>query len=153
MMTVYLAGPITGHAAEEISSWRASVRERFRKLDFLDPALSVFDATEAFEKSDTESETLARLDHGRHVLDRDKTLIERSDLVLANFLGVKNRVSIGTVGELFWANSLNKRVIIIREKAGNIHDHAMLNAIASRICHSLEEGFEALEEMLKSRAR
>jgi len=33
-----------------------------------------------------------------------------------------------------------------REKVGNVHDHAMLNAMASCISHTLDDGFTAVAE-------
>jgi hypothetical protein len=147
-MRVYLAGPITGHPTEEVKNWRNFVREQVQVAEFIDPALLPFDATDAYKARETASKALRRLNHGRLVLTRNRILIENSDIIFANFLGAKHRVSIGVVGELFWANSFNKPIIIIREKRSNIHDHAMLNAMASRICYSLEEGCELLGEML-----
>jgi len=147
-MKVYLTGPITGHPAEEITDWRIHVRKQFQVVEFVDPTLFAFDATDAFKTPETPSKALRRLNHGRLVIDRNRMLIKNSDLIFANFLGTTRRVSIGAIGELFWANSFNKPIIITREKFGNIHDHAMLNAIASRICYSLEEGCKVLGEML-----
>jgi len=67
--------------------------------------------------------------------------------VLANFLR-SDRASIGSIGELFWANALRIPIVIVREQSGNVHDHAMLNAIASVVTSSLEDGCEAALNIL-----
>jgi hypothetical protein len=146
-MQVYLVGPITGKSRKQIADWRLSVRQLCPGIEFVDPALAPFDATKAYLKHETSSQALERLNHGRLVLDRNKLLIKNSDLVLANFLGA-DRASIGSIGELFWANAFSKPIIVVRERTGNVHDHAMLNSIASRVCFSLEEGCEAVRAIL-----
>jgi hypothetical protein len=90
----------------------------------------------------------AALTIGVSFLIKTKFLSTNSDLILANLLGATHRVSTGVVGELLWANSFDKPVIIIRETFGNVHDHAMLYVIAGHICYSLEERREALGAML-----
>jgi hypothetical protein len=74
--------------------------------DFVDPSLEHSDATNAYKKKENDSEALRRLSHGRFVIDRNKLLIKSADLVFANFLDANDRASIGSVGELFFANAL-----------------------------------------------
>jgi hypothetical protein len=85
--------------------------------------------------------------HGRLVVDRNKHLIQSSDVVLVNFLSAE-RASIGSIGELFWANAFRVPIVVVRELTGNVHDHAMVNAIASVVTHSLEDGCTAVMNML-----
>jgi len=152
-MRVYLAGPITGHSPGDIANWRETVRAECKDVDFVDPALAAYDAGNSYSKPETGAEALRRLNHGRFVLDRNKLLIKNCDLIFANVLGGNDRVSIGTVGELFLAYSYGKSVIVVREQSENIHDHAMLNAIASTVCFSLEEGCEVLRSFDHLRRR
>jgi nucleoside 2-deoxyribosyltransferase len=90
---------------------------------------------------------MGRLRHGRFIVHRNKNLIRTCDVVLANFLGAKARVSIGSVGELHRADAFGKPIILVRDKHGNIHDHAMLNAIASEICPDLETACGVIAKM------
>jgi len=143
-MRAYLTGPITGKSSAEIVDWRKFLREQCQDIEFVDPTLADVNAEDSYVKHETASEALQRLNYGRLVIDRNRTLIKSCDLVLANFLTAANRASIGSVGELFLANAFGKPVIIVRQQFGNIHDHAMLNAIASRVCFSLEAGCETL---------
>ena len=78
---------------------------------------------------------------------RNVVLVRSCDVVLANFLGAGSKASIGSIGEIYWAEEFGKPVFIVRERFGNVHDHAMLNAIASRVVYALEDGFKLIEEL------
>jgi nucleoside 2-deoxyribosyltransferase len=143
-MRVYLVGPITGQSTEQIANWRSALHKMCPQFEFIDPSSTNADRDNAYELQETSSEALRRLHHGRFIVDRNRALIRRSDVVLANFSTTPDRASIGSIGELFWANSFGKPIIIVRQKHKNIHDHAMLNAIASRVCYSLEESLDVL---------
>lgn len=145
-MRIYLVGPLTGRSKDGIDDWRAVVKSSMTDADFIDPASFEVDTKEAFLTPERPKQALQRIEHGRLVVERNKLLIKSTDLVLANFIGAGLKASIGSIGELFLANAYGKPVVILREKVGNVHDHAMLNAIASRVCFSLEEGLVALKE-------
>jgi nucleoside 2-deoxyribosyltransferase len=146
-MKVYLVGPVTGRSERNIRDWRDTIKEMAPGLVFVDPASMPVDSRISFKLKERPLEAMRRLEHGRYVLDRNKHLLKASDVVLANFLGSVERASIGSVGELFWANALGKPIVVVREASGNVHDHAMINGIASRICGTLAEGCVALQEM------
>lgn len=149
-MKVYLSGPMTGSTAEGIVGWRDRVLELLpRHVEIFDPALARCDSTSAYIQRESPAEELMRLRHGLLVIDRNKHLIQSSDVVLANFLQAR-RASIGSIGELFWANAFRVPIIIVRERTGNVHDHAMLNGIASIITHTLEDGCKAVLSMLQT---
>lgn len=152
-MRIYLSGPISGASGEEIADWRKRAGAMFPAgLDVYDPASLPHDAELASNVPETPSAALARLMHGRLVVDRNKHIIQSSDVVLANFLH-SERASIGSIGELFWANAFRIPIVIVREQSGNVHDHAMLNAIASVVTSSLEGGCEAALNILGTDAR
>src|SRR5690349_12635769 len=130
-MKVYLTGPITGAADGVICSWRDAVRKKLSpEIELVDPASAPYDSSLAYQRPEKAPAAVKRLMHGRFVVDRNKHLIRSCDVVFANFIGAE-RASIGSVGELFWADAFGKPIVIVREKTGNVHDHAMLNAIAS----------------------
>jgi hypothetical protein len=152
-MKLYLSGPISGVPCEEIADWRKRATAMLpAKVHVYDPASSPYDADLASDTPETPSAALARLMHGRLVVDRNKHMIQSSDVVLANFLH-SDRASIGSIGELFWANAFRVPIVIVREESGNVHDHAMLNAIASAVTSSLEDGCEAALNILGTKAR
>jgi hypothetical protein len=152
-MKVYLSGPISGSLEGAIVGWRQRVVELLpQDVDLIDPAASPYDASSAYLVPETDSEKLGRLMHGRLVIDRNKHLIQSSDVVLANFLYAE-RASIGSIGELFWANAFRVPIVVVRETVGNVHDHAMLNAVASVVTHSLEDGCAAIMNMMRTEVR
>jgi len=121
-------------------------------VEVYDPAALFYDAASAYDTAESPPNALARLMHGRLVVDRNKHVIQSSDVVLANFLH-SDHPSIGSIGELFWANAFRIPIVIVREGSGNVHDHAMLNAIASVVVSTLEEGCEAALNILGTGAR
>lgn len=145
---IYLAGPISGISPEAATNWREYVAKRVgAEVSVLDPTRDTPDyALPVSGDRDPESE-LARGRHGRITVARDRMDVMSCDIVLANLLG-SNQVSIGTVGEIFWADLLRKPVLIVREVFGNPHDHDMLNAIAAAVYSSLEEAIARINRML-----
>ena len=63
------------------------------------------DSTVRNQNPSTRILTIDRLRHGKQTVTRNRFDIDRSDLVLACFLRVKS-ISIGAVGEVFWADAL-----------------------------------------------
>jgi nucleoside 2-deoxyribosyltransferase len=148
-MRVYLSGPITGLKKSNIEGWRQRVSSLLPPgVQIIDPARSDYNEAIAFQKHENISDAMERLRHGRFIVDRNKNLIRNCDVVLANFLGVKTRVSIGSVGELHWADAFGIPIVVVRDKHGNVHDHAMLNAIASEICFDLDAACQTIAKMV-----
>jgi nucleoside 2-deoxyribosyltransferase len=151
-MKVYLTGPITGSADPNICGWRDVVRDRLAPfVEVIDPAAAPYDSIPAYRRTEKSAAAIKRLMHGRFVVDRNRNLIRSCDIVLANFLTAE-QASIGSVGELFWADAFGKLIVIIREKAGNVHDHAMLNAIASATVSTIDDGCKAVLNILGTQA-
>jgi hypothetical protein len=115
--------------------------------DVVDPSVSSYDAIPAFGLKERPRRAMERLRHGLYVTHRNKNLISNCDILLANFLGAGSKASIGSIGEIFWADALGKLIIIVREPTGNVHDHAMLNAIAGRVCHDLDDALGKIREL------
>jgi nucleoside 2-deoxyribosyltransferase len=145
---VYLSGPITGCSPAFFFDWRKHVARKLAAgISAIDPTRDAADTTLVSEKVLSDSERLANLLHGREILDRNRADLQRCDLLLVNLLGAP-RVSIGSVGEIFWANAFGKPVIVVREENLSIHDHAILNAIATCVFHDLEKAIEKTNSML-----
>ena len=147
-MRVYLSGPMTGYIDVEIASWREIATQQLQSFaEIIDPAVYNYDAEPAFELPKFAERDLQRVYHGSFVVKRNKKLIHSCDVVLANLSGANGKASIGSIGELFWADAFDKPIVIVREANGNVHDHAMLNAIAAVVCHSLEDAISAISEL------
>ena len=114
----------------------------------IDPTRAAFDTTRQSDSSATRPLTVERLLHGKHTVARDRFDIRCTDIVLACFLGAK-AVSIGAVGEIFWADALGKPVIIVREQ-DNIHNHDMLNEVAGWIFEDLHQAIEQVRTLISA---
>ena len=79
----------------------------------------------------------------RGIFARDSWDTRRCDALLVNVLGA-DRVSIGTVMEIAWANAWNKPIVLVMEKEGNIHEHAMLREACPFRVETLQEGIDVL---------
>ncbi|GAB3027465.1 nucleoside 2-deoxyribosyltransferase [Spirosoma pulveris] len=136
---VYLCGPITGTLNGTASTWRNDVKSLLApNINCIDPMRYKPDLIRQADSAYSIESELRRLNHGKEVLSRDRMDVSRCDVVLANFNG-SEKVSIGSVGEIFWADAFRKPVIVVRELAGNEHDHDMINSIASFICRDIFE--------------
>jgi nucleoside 2-deoxyribosyltransferase len=143
---VYLAGPITGTIVEQAQDWRAICRETLApKIEVLSPVRQPFETLD--ERAELSSEQrLHMMRHGRSVATRDRFDVMRCDLVIANLIGTTN-VSIGAVGEIFWADAYRKPVIMVREHK-NVHTHAMLDALVGWIFDDIHQALETARMLL-----
>jgi hypothetical protein len=145
--TVFLCGPISGLTIPKASAWRRHVIELLDgQVNLIDPMRDSPDATVRNQAPATRVLTTDRLAHGKQTVTRNRFDIGRSDLVLACFLGVRS-VSIGAVGEIFWADAMRKPVIVVREE-DNPHNHDMLNEIAAWIFDDLDVALEQVKKIL-----
>lgn len=145
---VYLAGPISG------LSYAGSVDWRQQAIDELSP--DIIGLSPMRRKQYLASETTIGDSHENHVLScsrgittRDQFDCTRSDAVLVNLLG-SQRVSIGTVMEIAWADANRIPVILVMEETGNIHDHAMIRECIGFRVSTLEQGIGVAKALLSS---
>jgi hypothetical protein len=147
--TVYLCGPITGISTPKAIAWRRKVIDALENhARIIDPTRDSPNPTRQSDEAEARPLTTARLLHGKRTVARDRFDLQRSDLVLACFLGAK-AVSIGAVGEIFWADAFRKPVIIVREE-NNVHNHDMLNDLAGWIFDDLDAAVEQIKRLLHS---
>jgi hypothetical protein len=147
MKRVYLAGPITGLSFEGCTDWREyAIKELatagitglspMRSKDYLKSENIVGDSYE---------DTV--LSCSRGITTRDRWDTTRCDLILVNFLGAE-KVSIGTVMEIAWADLVRTPSIIVMEPEGNAHDHAMIRECTGFRVETLEAGLEVAKAIL-----
>ena len=137
---LYAAGPIRGVSYDECTDWRKYVAKRLPKYIKL---LSPMRAKEylAHEKSIAFSYEDKPLSSSRGIVCRDRFDVQRCDAILVNLLGAK-KVSIGSVGEIFWADVWRKPIILVIEKRGNVHEHAMVRELSGFIVDNLDEAIK-----------
>lgn len=137
MFHVYLAGPITGLSFDNCINWR----EWFiRGLPSQIVGLSPLRGKDYLEGEEEVKHQYADwvLSTERGLTTRDYNDVKRSELIVANLFGAKT-VSIGTVMEIAWARAMQKPVILIMEKEGNLHDHPMIRDSVGYRVETLDE--------------
>ena len=146
MDSVYLAGPISGCSYEGCTSWRAYVKEEL----LLAGIRSVSPMRGKEELADIK-ELDAVAYEGPLVCPKGITTRDRWDathcpLLFVNLLGAE-RVSIGTVMEIAWADLLRTPIVLVMEP-GNPHEHCILNEVIGFRTSTLDRGIEITKHIL-----
>lgn len=149
---VYLAGPITGLNYAGATDWReAAIADLhywgikglspMRGKDYLKHVPQIFTPDgDAYGH-------LSVLSTNRGITTRDRWDATRCDALLVNLLGAE-KVSIGTVMEIAWADLSRIPIVCAMEPYGNPHDHGMVTeAIGFRV-PTLEEALHVVKAML-----
>ena len=152
MKTVYLSGPITGCTYEGCTDWRSYVQIALAQSNIL--AISPMRAKDYLQQLDGPISG-----HGREyshmgvfstpaaVVTRDRFDTQRADMILMNLLGA-DRVSVGTMIELGWADAARVPVVGIIEPQHNIHDHMFVNQLIGFRVATLDEGLHVVRATL-----
>jgi nucleoside 2-deoxyribosyltransferase len=152
---VYLAGPITGLDYAGCTNWRNMAvatlafagikglspmrwKEYLREQGIL-PALR--NAQEDYEYA-----KYGVMSTSRGIMTRDRFDATRCDVLLVNLLGAE-KVSVGTVMEIAWADLKRTPIVAVME-AGNVHEHGMVNEAIGFRCDTLEEGLNIVKGIL-----
>lgn len=140
MPIVYAAGPISGLTSTQACRWRRKLAQELRRRSSGVQVLSPMRGKERLFQGPINDQSVRSLvgdyerliTSDRGITARDRYDIQRCDVVFMNLLGA-DHVSIGTMIELGWADSLRKPVVVLMEKKNNPHDHPMLRDIACYI--------------------
>jgi len=81
------------------------------------------------------------------VVTRDRFDTQRVDVVLMNLLGA-DRVSVGTMVELGWADAARVPVVGVMETEGNIHDHMFVHGLTGFKTQTLDEALTIVKAIL-----
>lgn len=147
MPDVYLAGPITGLSYDNGQSWREFATEQLSQSGIT--AWSPLRAKEylrAYGKMEAQGYFDKVLSNARGITTRDRWDCQRVDIVLANLVGAE-RVSIGTVIELGWADAVRTPIVLVMEDEGNLHDHAMVRELAGFVVPTLEQALDVVRAL------
>lgn len=149
-MKVYLAGPITGLDYKGTTEWREAVHAELSSLGILAYSpmrgKKFLSHVESFDKNCDGYGSKNALATNKGILTRDRWDATTCDVLLVNFLGAE-RVSIGTVMEIAWADS-NRIPIVIAMEEDNIHQHGMIVEAAGYIVPTMDEALEIVEAIL-----
>ena len=143
---VYLSGPMKGMSFKDSAEWRNDVMAKFPDhIKGLDP----FRGKHEYLKDVTvlnDSYREIPLTTAEAITCRDRWDATRCDVLLVNVLGA-DRVSIGTIMEVAWADLKQIPIVLVMEP-GNIHSHAIFNEVCSYIVPTLDEGIEIVKVLL-----
>jgi len=144
---VFCSGPITDLNFDSATNWRNVVRN---KMPLNIKAVSPLRCKEylCHEKKIADSYEDIPLSSEKGITTRDRNDVMRCDLLFVNLLGTE-KVSIGTVMEIAWADMLRKPIVLVMDK-NNIHDHAMIRCCSGFIVSSLDEGIEITKAILST---
>lgn len=153
---VYLAGPITGLTFDGCENWRSLAKADLASAGI--KAVSPLRAKEylrqvpgALTGTGEEYRHLGVLSTPRGVMTRDRYDATRCDALLVNLLGA-DRVSIGTVMEIAWADLCRTPIVVAMEPSGNPHEHMMIaEAIGFRV-DSLAEALHVVKAIADNKA-
>lgn len=145
---LFLAGPLTGLSYREALGWRKYVESRLPADIIAFSALrgKEYVADERVLK-DTYPEHLLSTPQG--TITRDRYDVSRCDALFVNFLKA-DRISIGTIMEMAWADAWRIPIILAMEK-GNIHDHAFVRQVAAFIASDLDEAIQTAVDVVTMR--
>jgi nucleoside 2-deoxyribosyltransferase len=145
-MKLYLAGPITGKSWEEATEWRNWITQEIQPLGIqVYSPLRFKNYLSHLDKLDDSYEQFT-LSTGKGITTRDRWDATRCDVLLVNFLNTE-RVSIGTVMEIAWADSKRIPIIVVMEP-DNVHMHAMILESVGFIVKTLEEAVICIKALL-----
>ena len=144
---VYLAGPITGLSYSEVTDWREKVKVDLADVGLVGLSPMRYKKFLGEERVIKDAYQKIPLASQRGLTTRDRFDVGRSDVILANVLQAQ-KVSLGTVLELGWADCLRKPIILVIEESGNCHDHAMLREISSFRVSDLDDAVDLVKSLL-----
>jgi hypothetical protein len=145
--SVYLAGPITGCTFAGCTDWR-----KYAAKILIDVGITALDPMRAKDyllqytnMSDSYEDSV--LSCSRGIMTRDHWDCTRCGVLLVNLLGA-TKVSIGTCMEIAWAWDNGIPVVLVIEKTGNIHDHAMIREATGFRVETLDEALHIIMGLL-----
>ena len=145
-MSVYAAGPITGTSYSEATDWRFRVKESLAPdIDCFSPLRGKSYLMNETSIADSYEDSI--LSSQRKIFARDSFDCLRCDALFVNLLGAE-RVSIGTVMEIAWMWGYRKPIVLVMEKDGNLHNHAMIREACPFQVDDLDTGIALMRSLL-----
>lgn len=138
---VYLAGPITGLSYEEArNGWRAEFPKLLPDTIHCYSPMRGKDFLKDMDNLGCDEEMYREIHPmvtQKGITTRDRYDVQNADAVVMNLIGA-DRVSIGSMIEIGWADSVRVPIILIMDK-DNVHDHMMVLECAGYVVETIEE--------------
>ena len=144
--TLYLAGPIAGCSYDGCVDWRDAVADGLAPdIAGLSPMRGKSYLRQEACIGDAYATTI--LSTQQAITARDRNDCRTAAAILFNFLGAE-RASLGSCIELGWGDAFGKPLILVMERDGNIHDHAMVRQVCGWRVETLEDGIAVARAIL-----
>jgi hypothetical protein len=137
---VYLAGPIMGCNKEEANDWRISVDLQLKQHGII--GISPLRCEPLIGERYTEGSMDPRFGQARAIAAKNKFDVQNCDITLAympNEMGTN--ISLGTLGEIFWADMAGKQVILVSDHP-KVVKHPVIDAAVDWKLSSLDEAVD-----------
>lgn len=141
MRFVYLAGPILGCTEGEANDWRKYVHKRIGPSGII--GISPLRCEPIHGERYTAAYPDPRFGVPRAIAAKNKFDVLNSDMTLAYLPKEMPRISLGTLGEVFWANMANKQVILVSDHP-EIVGHPVIDAAVNWKLTTLDEACEVI---------
>lgn len=151
-MLVYLAGPITGLNYEGCTDWRDAAKAdlAYVGIKALSPMRGkgyLASLPGPLSGTGEEYAHLNVISSARGIMTRDRYDATRCDVLLVNLIGA-DRVSIGTVMEIAWADLKRVPIVVAIEEKGNPHEHMMISEAIGYRVSTLSEALHIVKIIL-----
>ncbi len=136
---LYCAGAITGLSYGGSTNWRDYVAGKLPQHIIAVSPMRGKDYLSKENRVKASYENIP-LSSQKGIMTRDRFDVMRADMVLVNLLGTE-KVSLGSVMEVAWADAFRKPIILVMEE-NNIHSHPMLKEAAGFIVSNLDDAIQ-----------
>ena len=147
-MIIYLVGPISGQSYDAVTDNIHDIKSKLSKeFQILHPMMGKeYLRTELRFKSVGYDEHAPSTNHA--IFERDKWMVNRADIILANLLPSGDIASIGSCMELAWAALLGKLTIVVMQE-DNIHQHSFVLEAADVVFPTMYDAIEYLNKIVR----
>lgn len=149
---IYTAGPVSGQSYEQVI---ARFKRQYELLTSYGYEVICPMTGKAYLRNEIEFKAQGYdnpVSTNHAIKERDRWMVGRSHVVLADFTESGPVVSIGTCMELAWADELKKHTIVVMQK-DNIHRHCFILECADIVFETIEEAYVYLEDLTSGVAK
>lgn len=143
---VYLAGPILGCTGPEANDWRKAVASRLKDHDII--GISPLRCEPLVGERYSANYPDPRFGTPRAIAAKNRFDVQNCDITLAYLPEVMfNNISLGTVGEIFWADQAGKQVVLVSDHP-KIVGHPVIDAAVDWKLTTMDEAIDVIVGVL-----
>ena len=144
-MRCYLAGQITDLTFDEAQGWREEVTPKLTAAGItVHNPLRAKDFLRDYGVLKQNYLHASPLSSGKGIVTRDRNDVRTCDIVLMNLKGM-DRVSIGCMVEVGWADAWRKPIVMVLDEDTKYYDHEFIKEIAGYIVYDLDDALEVVK--------